>query len=195
MKNNKQRLLEIMSSVDKSFKPKLNEYDNYNYPAGADADPRAPWNQKDDEFSGLDIDDIDFNPKYPTSFTITSKSTGGGVKTYDGFELLEKTQDPELHHYFDKFDGNALSYKIVNSPEFQKMAEKLFFATTDYNEDWEYDNLDEDINQNDPNYQIGVLTSRLESKHAQVERLYKYLNETPEINVIKGFVKGVLDRW
>jgi len=29
---------------------KVNEYDNYNYPAGADADPNAPWNQ------GPDID-------------------------------------------------------------------------------------------------------------------------------------------
>jgi hypothetical protein len=28
---------------------RLSEYDNYNYPAGADADPNAPWNQKDDD--------------------------------------------------------------------------------------------------------------------------------------------------
>jgi hypothetical protein len=26
---------------------RLSEYDNYNYPAGADADPNAPWNQGD----------------------------------------------------------------------------------------------------------------------------------------------------
>ena len=75
-RNDKQRLLEVMSRLDKTFKPineefygenrkgcfsdkikigtdqevKLDEYDNYNYPAGADNDPRAPWNQsKDDE--------------------------------------------------------------------------------------------------------------------------------------------------
>lgn len=75
-RNDKQRLLEVMKRLDKTFKPineefygenrkgcfsdkikigtdqevKLDEYDNYNYPAGADADPNAPWNQsKDDE--------------------------------------------------------------------------------------------------------------------------------------------------
>ena len=29
---------------------RLTEYDNWNYPEGADADPRAPWNQNDDNY-------------------------------------------------------------------------------------------------------------------------------------------------
>jgi hypothetical protein len=29
---------------------RLSEYDNYNYPAGADADPNAPWNQSEPNY-------------------------------------------------------------------------------------------------------------------------------------------------
>ena len=46
----------IMESFAKTFNSikridenEIKEYDNYNYPAGADADPNAPWNQADNE--------------------------------------------------------------------------------------------------------------------------------------------------
>ena len=33
--------------IDKAIYDAINEYDNWNYPVGADADPRAPWRQSD----------------------------------------------------------------------------------------------------------------------------------------------------
>lgn len=36
-----------LKNIFESLADKVEEYDNYNYPAGADADPRAPWNDND----------------------------------------------------------------------------------------------------------------------------------------------------
>ncbi len=38
----------------------MDEYDNYNYPPGADADPRAPWHEKDEPDDGKDHSDDEF---------------------------------------------------------------------------------------------------------------------------------------
>ena len=38
----------------------MDEYDNYNYPAGADADPRAPWHEKDEPDDGKDHSNDEF---------------------------------------------------------------------------------------------------------------------------------------
>jgi hypothetical protein len=37
------------NSIKRIDEFELKEYDNYNYPAGADADPNAPWHQDDYE--------------------------------------------------------------------------------------------------------------------------------------------------
>lgn len=48
----KQKLEEVLSEM---VGGELTEYDNYNYPMGADADPNAPWNQKDPSYSKANI--------------------------------------------------------------------------------------------------------------------------------------------
>ena len=76
-KDSKKRLLEVMQRVAPNFTGKiLNEYDNYNYPPGADADPSAPWHDKgEDEYESWDFDD-----KYNQ---VILHSTGGGWESVD----------------------------------------------------------------------------------------------------------------
>ena len=47
-------------SLSELIKTVVNEYNNYDYPAGADADPRAPWNQSDDD----DEEEDKYEPEY-----------------------------------------------------------------------------------------------------------------------------------
>lgn len=135
-KNNKERLFEMMSKIDNTFKQKLNESDNYNYPAGADANPNAPWHQ-----GGNDLSNIEplFDRRYPDTFEIRVTNDSNGYKYYDGFELLGNTNDPELHQYFDRFIDGGLSYDIMQSPEFIEKVTELFNKTVgDANVEWEY---------------------------------------------------------
>ena len=55
-KDSKERLFEVMQRVA-GLKPKLNE----NYPMGAESDPNAPWNQKDEE---PDVEEFDAYDRY-----------------------------------------------------------------------------------------------------------------------------------
>lgn len=48
--------------IDKMVHDAINEYDNWNYPLGADADPRAPWNQVDPP-----TDDEEYDYPLPTT--------------------------------------------------------------------------------------------------------------------------------
>ena len=78
---------------------KLNEYDNYNYPAGADADPNAPWHQNDD----------DYEPENPSVKTVDFKLHGGiEDKGYYLYTVRENKPNSEF--------GNIIS-KVI-SPDY-----------------------------------------------------------------------------
>ena len=159
MKNNntKQRLFEIISKLDNSFKPKLNEFDNYNYPAGADADPNAPWNQVDDNISDVDI----YYNNNSNDFMLLAKSENGGYKEYSGLALLEKTNNPELQQYFSQFTNGGLSHEIVRSPEFNAKANDLFDDTVgNGNIEWEYPDGDNEPEYNE--YEMNESTNKNE---------------------------------
>ena len=64
----------------------LKEFDNYNYPPGADADPNAPWNQPEPpEFVEYDvIDDGDS----VDDFSVTVQTDDGGTYTDYLYKIL-----------------------------------------------------------------------------------------------------------
>lgn len=158
-KYTKDRLFEMMSKVDNKFQ--INEYDNFNYPAGADANPNAPWNQTDDSISDIEIN---YDKRYPYTFTIEVHSKNGAYATYDGFNLLDRSKDQELHNFFDEYgDTKELSFNTVNSPEFINMAKKLFYDVIGDNVEWEYDESIDETTVN-PEDAYSIQTSQLPIK-------------------------------
>lgn len=132
-KDSKQMLFEMMAKLNPDLKlnkngtvtkRKLNEYNNYDYPAGADADPNAPWHQVDDEVD--EYIDWDFD-KY---HNIILNSQHGGTYNVD-WEFLA----PE-DRVFDMLHNNP------NNPELHKIIDTLIikFLETSHgrNIDWDY---------------------------------------------------------
>lgn len=167
MRDNKQRIFELMSKVDESFTAfnsknnpsgcfndsikvgtdqevkKIDEYDNY--PAGADLNPNAPWNQSNDSVNNIEVN---FDKRYPYTFTIDLHSNDGGYASFDGYNLVERSKNPEIQQYFNSFE-NGLSFDVVNSPEFIAMANKLFNEVVSDNEiEWEYDESVDEVYDN-----------------------------------------------
>jgi len=157
-KDSRQRLFEVMARLDKTFKPKLNEYDNYNYPPGADADPNAPWNQVDDS---LDYIEGQYSMQYPKSFNVRAHSADGkGTFDREGFEIIDdmiengiEKYTPEQQQavsYFEQYRNGGLTDEIGKSQEFQGMVDLIWDATygdkTDF--EWDYPDMDEGTEQN-----------------------------------------------
>ena len=130
-KNSKQMLFEMLHKLNPDSKPILKE----NYPMGAEFDPNAPWNQKDD---GELWDDEE--PKEP-----------------EEFDDYDRYRD-------DKSDGLD-------------------------------ENPDDSIDSNNPHHKIGELSSMLDQRLEQVQRLYKFLDKNPPIPSIKGFIESMLNGW
>lgn len=130
--SNKKLLFERMNKV--AGMP-LNEYDNYNYPAGADADPNAPWNQADaDTVQDWSIDD---------NLTITLDSADGGNYRVD-LDIITGEDD------------NMLEWlsKNTNHPEFDTILTPYVDRWITGNEntiEWEYMNEDIATDLNDAN--------------------------------------------
>ena len=188
-KNSMQRLFEVMGRLDKTFNP-VNEFDNYNYPVGADADPKAPWHQTDVNIQNIEVN---YDKRYPYTFSIDVLNNKGGYYSFDGFDLVEKSQNPEIRQFFDKFQDTELSFDVVNSPEFVNMAKKLFDETiVNLNDvEWEYDeSIDEEIN---PHYQIGTQEATINKVRDDLNRLLQYLDQNPTTESVKGFVQGILN--
>lgn len=121
--SNKKLLFERMNKV--AGMP-LKEYDNYNYPAGADADPSAPWNQQDpDTVQDWSIDD---------NLTITFDSADGG-KFKSGLDVI--TGDD--NNMFDWLANN------MGHPEFDNILTPYvdkWIANNENAIEWEYMNED-----------------------------------------------------
>lgn len=123
-KDTKQRLFEIMSIVDKSFKAKLNEYDNYSYPAGADSDPKAPWNQDDEE-------PYEYEPEYEHDDDIDESNIMVESNIYNnkyGIQTIEKPIIPDAVTILSK-NPNAVKFTDKNSFDRFASQQKYFSAS------------------------------------------------------------------
>ena len=154
-KESRTRLFEVMSRLDKTFKPKLNEGNYSDLPAGAASDPYAPWNQGIPDYS---LKHVDTRVGYPpNTFEVTAHSAdGSGILRRDGFEMIDddilgnddyNDLSPETKavvDYFEQFRNSNLTREIEKSNEFNQMGEKLWnivYGNKDY--EWEYpDNPD-----------------------------------------------------
>lgn len=154
MSDPKQRLIEIMSRLDPTFKyksvltegkktetnkPKLNEY--HNYPAGSDDDPRAPWNDKPDaEWNGkIDITPSDSIEDFTITLYSNSPKASSSVSLY---ELVQK-----YSHGQDDYFLNAITMpNPERNPEFMNKIDQMLqqYANSEQFE-WEYD-------EPEPNY-------------------------------------------
>jgi len=137
-KNSRQRLFEVMGRLDKTFKPKLNEYDNYNYPAGADADPNAPWNQPPDpEFKEWEIyDEGDTLDDFTINF-MDDQQGSAVVALQDILDSFVGSGDAEADATYDYFANAVKSPEMKASDEFKA---KLDVAVEKYGElqNWEF---------------------------------------------------------
>jgi hypothetical protein len=86
----------------------LTEYDNYNYPMGADANPNAPWNQKE--------------PKYSKASINPSKLTFEGLYS-NGEICILKDKSGQLYSFY---------YDNVSEEELNSLAYDLGFAEEEY---------------------------------------------------------------
>jgi len=106
----------------------------WDYPAGAEHDPNAPWNQSDNSMKDFSVE---FMKKYPQDFQISATSEDGGFKEWSGPELLDDCDEEEILEYFEQFNGEYTK-EIVESKEFQKWADKLFEYVIPEDFEWDY---------------------------------------------------------
>lgn len=102
-------------SEDKSV---IKEYDNYNYPPGADADPNAPWHEKDDRDSEYEYregeyetyEEFDKNYKGPIEGEkIKILSKDGGVCVVTLGEIFKTLNIPK--NIIEVLKANYMSYQ------------------------------------------------------------------------------------
>ena len=87
-------------SLLKVIKTVINEYNNYDYPAGADADPSAPWNQTNSpEFDAFDIV---YDGDNLADFIVKLHDTANGTDEVSIEKMLITTKSNEDEYlYFD----------------------------------------------------------------------------------------------
>jgi hypothetical protein len=160
MIDSKQRLFEIMGRLDPTFKvkpalnenkktgkKKLNEYDNYNYPAGADADPNAPWNERPEpEWNGkINIDPSD----NIEDFIITIYSTSPSEEAYNEvnlYTLVQKYAQGQDQYFLDAIQQP----NPEQNPELMKKINDMLEQYADGDVEWEaYENDDEPPERDD----------------------------------------------
>lgn len=95
----------------------VNEYDNYNYPAGADADPNAPWNQDEGSEYCEDIEYLELGDFEDPSDPIT----------WNG-------QTPTQEELWDLLDGINVGFIDERHNEY---SESLLTLITKYDNDAE----------------------------------------------------------
>ena len=91
------------NSIKRIDENQIKEYDNYNYPAGADADSNAPWNQADNEpeyeYRNGELDDVDFLDKNHTGPIENEKlklsSTDGGICIVTMGQIFKELNTPQ----------------------------------------------------------------------------------------------------
>jgi len=116
----------------------------WDYPAGAEHDPNAPWNQSDDSMSDFRVE---FMKKYPIDFQIRAENESGGFKEWSGPELVDECDDEEIVEYFSQF--KEYSKDIVNDKEFLGWVDKLFDSVVPEDFEWDYP---EDLQEDEGDY-------------------------------------------
>lgn len=101
----KQKLEEVLSEM---VGGELTEYDNYNYPMGADANPNAPWNQKD--------------PSYTRASINANQLAFEGVHLNQEFAIL-KDKSGDLY---------ALYYDNIPEEDLNSISDELGFTEKEY---------------------------------------------------------------
>lgn len=101
----KQKLEEVLSEM---VGGELTEYDNYNYPMGADANPNAPWNQKD--------------PSYTRASINANQLAFEGVHLNKEFAIL-KDKSGDLY---------ALYYDNIPEEDLNSISDELGFTEKEY---------------------------------------------------------------
>ena len=120
----------------------LKEFDNYNYPHGADADPNAPWNQEDSpEYSGnFEIVDDGDNVN---EFSVKLIDDGGGTSTVYLYKMLDTINaNPEVVNYFEK--------ALMTKPRPNSFEKNLNNLVDEYADHAEFDNYPEQDYEPDP---------------------------------------------
>ena len=123
-------LKQLVKQLIKEEKSYINEYNNWDYPAGADADPSAPWNQGGEpDYDGYEIENDADNT---VDFTIRIKNTAGCYfivsldKILNDLKLPEEEilymewaveQFPRPDDFETKLDDLADSYQIYGEYE------------------------------------------------------------------------------
>jgi hypothetical protein len=118
----RQIIRESIESLDEKVisedKSEIKEYDNYNYPAGADADPNAPWHEKDDRDSEYEYrkgeyetdEEFDKNYKGPIEGEkIKILSKDGGVCVVTLGEIFKTLNIPK--NIIEVLKANYMSYQ------------------------------------------------------------------------------------
>jgi len=117
----------------------MNEYDNYNYPDGADADPDAPWKQE-----GIDPGDEwyeDWEIENNSDVKLISNLNGIYI-IRDPEELFGDLNDEEYHDLFDKLENIR---KYPDTMKFIDDRVKNFVEKIgEDNIEWEHDEYDDD---------------------------------------------------
>jgi len=96
--SDEQELNEIRKIIQKQL---YKEYDNYNYPLGADADSRAPWNQKNEDEPKYKDYSLDKITTDLDTFTVMLEFTNDEEKPISLDVMLDKIDAPEeMWDYF-----------------------------------------------------------------------------------------------
>jgi len=145
----------LEEELSKMIGGEITEYDNYNYPMGADADPNAPWNQKDPSYSKASIDSnkLSFEGLFSNGEIALLKDKSGSLYAfyhdnvpekeldsiaYDlGFaeeEFIGKDEDgmPDFEYHYD-WRGNEAQEPIVLAAYADEIANEAGEGL----EDWE----------------------------------------------------------
>ena len=119
------------NSIKRIDENQIKEYDNYNYPAGADADPNAPWNQADNEpeyeYRKGELDDVsplDRNYNGPIeNEKMVLYSTDGGRCTVTMGQIFKELNLP--HHMIEELKANNTTHQdFLTATEIKKQTGK-----------------------------------------------------------------------
>jgi hypothetical protein len=114
----KENIESFDDKVISEHKSVIKEYDNYNYPPGADADPNAPWHEKDDRDSEYEYregeyetyEEFDKNYKGPIEGEkIKILSKDGGVCVVTLGEIFKTLNIPK--NIIEVLKANYMSYQ------------------------------------------------------------------------------------
>ena len=116
----------------------LKEYNNYNYPAGADADSSAPWHENspmEDEYEDFGIE----KNKNGGWYVLTLNSKNGGHYELDLASLFPEN-DENLEDITNRLDN------LKTNPELQEQLSSIIRDYVGENPDieWEYDEYEPD---------------------------------------------------